>query len=172
MRISDATNLKKKKERTCRSVKNALRTEHYFGIILMVFLMAFAICLVVEVPLLNLEKLLVNPTRTSMSFDFTFSKFISFICFPFDNEKQKNLRQSILKMNQRGRTEKTQKLFEWTRDFPKRLKMLPKLNLRIIRGVIVNHPLVELCVLIERTYAMNDYNSSMSCNVDSCVTLL
>ncbi len=57
--------------------------EHYFGIILMVFFMAFAICLVVEVPLLNLEKLLANPTRTSMSFDLTFSKFISFICFSF-----------------------------------------------------------------------------------------
>ena len=39
--------------------------EHYFGVILMVFFMAFAICLSVEVPLLNLEKLLISPNRTS-----------------------------------------------------------------------------------------------------------
>lgn len=39
--------------------------EHYFGVLLMVFFMAFAISLTVEVPLLNLEKLLVSPTKTS-----------------------------------------------------------------------------------------------------------
>lgn len=37
--------------------------EHYFGVLLMVFFMAFAICLTVEVPLLNLEKLLIRPNR-------------------------------------------------------------------------------------------------------------
>ena len=39
--------------------------EHYFGVLLMVFFMAFAISLTVEVPLLNLEKLLISPTKTS-----------------------------------------------------------------------------------------------------------
>lgn len=40
--------------------------EHYFGVLLMVFFMAFAICLTVEVPLLNLEKLLIRPNRASI----------------------------------------------------------------------------------------------------------
>lgn len=39
-------------------------TEHYFGTILMVFFMAFVICLTVEVPFLNLERLIL-PSRTS-----------------------------------------------------------------------------------------------------------
>jgi hypothetical protein len=38
-----------------------------------------------------------------------------------------------LKLNQRGRTEKTQKLFEWTCDFPERLLKMLELNLHIIR---------------------------------------
>jgi hypothetical protein len=53
--------------------------------------------------------------------------------FPFDTEKQKNLRQSILKLSQRGRTEKRRKLFEWTCDFPERLLKMLELNLHIIR---------------------------------------
>ncbi|XP_059352860.1 nose resistant to fluoxetine protein 6-like isoform X2 [Daphnia carinata] len=41
--------------------------EHYFGVIFIVFLMAFAICLTAEVPLLNLEKLLIRPNRAKKS---------------------------------------------------------------------------------------------------------
>lgn len=40
-------------------------TEHYFGTLLMVFLMAYGVCITVELPLLNLERLLIKPSSIS-----------------------------------------------------------------------------------------------------------
>lgn len=40
-------------------------TQHYFGVLFIVFLMAYAICLTVEVPLLNLERLLITSNSIS-----------------------------------------------------------------------------------------------------------
>lgn len=41
------------------------QAEHYFGVLLLVFLLAYAICLTIELPFLNLERLLIRPQPAS-----------------------------------------------------------------------------------------------------------
>lgn len=65
-------------------------TEHYFGTILMTFVMAFVICLTVEMPFLNLERLLL-PSRTSKYYiipRFYFNPFeLNYFVYPHFTEK-------------------------------------------------------------------------------------
>lgn len=61
--------------------------EHYFGVVLMVFFMAYAICLTVEVPLLNLERLLLRPNqiKSDTYLNLCMSYFLKYF---FEQEKQ------------------------------------------------------------------------------------